>query len=97
MKPEPDPVERPPHYNTGEVECIEAIESMLSADEYRGYLRATAFAYRWRYRHKNGIEDLKKAAWYENRLLDFEIGQQGADSLKPEFNKGLEPPFNPFE
>lgn len=76
LPPETDPVERPLHYNTGAIECIEAIESMLTPDEYRGYLRATAFAYRWRYRHKNGIEDLKKAAWYENRLLEFELREK---------------------
>jgi hypothetical protein len=72
-----DVVNSPPHYNTGGIECIEAIEAMLSAEEFRGYLRATAFAYRWRYRHKNGIEDLLKARWYEDRLLAFEQDNAG--------------------
>ena len=54
------------------LECIEAMVSMLTIDEIRGYLRGNSFKYRWRYRHKNGIQDLKKAEWYEKKLLRFE-------------------------
>ena len=54
------------------LECIEAMVSMLTIDEIRGYLRGNSFKYRWRYRHKNGIQDLKKAKWYEKKLLRFE-------------------------
>jgi hypothetical protein len=63
--------------NNGDVdplnlECFEALFSMLTADEIRGYLRGNSFKYRWRYTHKNGIEDLKKAEWYEKKLLRLE-------------------------
>ena len=54
------------------LECFEALCSMLTHDEIRGYLRGNSFKYRWRYTHKNGIEDLKKAEWYEKKLLRFE-------------------------
>ena len=54
------------------LECFEAMVSMLTVDEIRGYLRGNSFKYRWRYTHKNGIEDLKKAEWYEKKLLRFE-------------------------
>lgn len=54
------------------LECIEAMVSMLTIDEIRGYLRGNSFKYRWRYTHKNGIQDLKKAKWYEKKLLRFE-------------------------
>jgi len=54
------------------LEAIEAMASMLSIDELRGYLRGNSFKYRWRYTHKNRIEDLKKAQWYENKLLKLE-------------------------
>ena len=54
------------------LECFEAMVSMLTVDEIRGYLRGNSFKYRWRYRHKNGIQDLKKAKWYENKLLRLE-------------------------
>ena len=66
-----DSVNKPSHYNNGPVECIEAIESMLSSEEYIGYLRGNSLKYRWRFRYKNGIEDLRKARWYEERLIKF--------------------------
>ena len=66
-----DSVNRAAHYNNGPVECIEAIESMLTSEEYIGYLRGNSLKYRWRFRYKNGIEDLRKARWYEERLIKF--------------------------
>ena len=64
-----DIVNSPKHYNTGEIECIDSIEAMLTKEEFIGYLRGNSHKYRWRFRYKNGIEDLKKAEWYENKLL----------------------------
>ena len=54
------------------LECFEAMASMLTVDEMRGYLRGNSFKYRWRYTHKNGTEDLRKANWYEKKLLQLE-------------------------
>ena len=64
-----DVVQRPAHYNAGDIECIVAMQSMLTPEEFRGYLRGNSFKYRWRYPDKNGIEDLLKAEWYETKLL----------------------------
>ena len=64
-------VHSPKHYNQGHTECIDAIEAMLSDEEYMGYLRGNSMKYRWRFRYKNGIEDLNKAEWYEKRLVKF--------------------------
>ena len=64
-----DKVNHPEHYNQGTIECIDAIEAMLSQEEFVGYLRGNSLKYRWRFRYKNGIEDLRKAEWYEKRLL----------------------------
>jgi len=70
-------VDHPPHYNNGSVECIEAIEAMLTPDEFIGYLRGNSLKYRWRFRYKNKpIEDLRKARWYEERLLQFLMENQ---------------------
>jgi len=70
-------VDHPPHYNNGHVECIEAIEAMLTPDEFIGYLRGNSLKYRWRFRYKNKpIEDLRKARWYEERLLKFLMENQ---------------------
>ena len=64
-----DVVNKPKHYNQGTIECIDAIEAMLTHEEFVGYLRGNSLKYRWRFRFKNGKEDLLKAEWYERRLL----------------------------
>jgi hypothetical protein len=61
-------VNSPAHYNNGKIECIDAIESMLTRDEFIGFLRGNILKYQWRYNLKNGIEDMEKAEWYFNRL-----------------------------
>ena len=67
-----DPVHKPEHYNNGGMECIEAIQGMLTHDEYIGYLRGNALKYQWRFRYKKKpIEDLRKARWYEERLITY--------------------------
>jgi len=67
-----DSVSKPEHYNSGGIECIDAIEGMLNHDEYIGYLRGNSLKYRWRYRYKGKpIEDLRKAEWYEERLMNY--------------------------
>ena len=72
-------VDNPPHYNNGGIECIEAIEAMLSKDEYIGYLRGNALKYMWRFRYKSKpFEDLRKARWYEERLMKFLLDNQDA-------------------
>ena len=40
-----DNVNRPPHYRQGSVECIEAIKSALTREEFKGYLKAAAIKY----------------------------------------------------
>ena len=68
-----DKVNHPAHYTQGAVECIEAIKASMTASEFRGYLKGNAMKYMWRYQHKGGVEDLKKARWYLDRLIeDFE-------------------------
>ena len=64
-----DAVNGPRHYNNGDVECIDAMEAMLNEEEFIGYLRGNSFKYRWRYTYKDGEQDLKKARWYEDKLL----------------------------
>lgn len=75
-KPVADPVNHPPHYTQGKVESIDAIESALGEEGFKGFLAGNAMKYIHRYRHKNGIEDLKKAKWYLNRLIDTIEGNE---------------------
>ena len=65
-----DTVNKPPHYNTGKLECIDAIEASMSYSEFNGYLKGNALKYLWRYNYKGKpIEDLQKAQWYLNKLI----------------------------
>ena len=64
-----DMVNSPPHYNKSGIECIEAIKAM-TGDGFQFYLQGNIMKYLWRYRYKNGVEDLKKAKWYLSELID---------------------------
>ena len=66
---EEDMVNNPPHYNKAGVECIEAIRA-ATGDGYEYYLQGNIMKYLWRYRYKNGTEDLKKARWYLDKLVE---------------------------
>lgn len=63
-------VSHPTHYTTGGVECIDAIESAISGitDPVEAYLTASAMKYLWRWKYKNGLEDLEKAQFFISRL-----------------------------
>ena len=65
----PDMVNSPPHYNQAGIECIDAIEA-ATGDGYEYYLQGNIMKYLWRYRYKNGVEDLKKAQWYLEKLIE---------------------------
>ena len=72
LKPKNDMVNSPPHYNKAGIECINAIQA-ATGDGYEYYLQGNIIKYLWRYRYKNGVEDLKKAQWYLNELIE-EVG-----------------------
>jgi hypothetical protein len=65
-----DNVEKPAHYNQSGIECIQAIEASMTSDQFCGYLKGNTQKYIWRYENKNKIEDLKKAQWYLNKLIE---------------------------
>lgn len=60
------------HYDKYEIKPIDAMRDWLSDEEYRGALRFNFFKYAIRYQDKNGLEDLKKADWYLQELIEFE-------------------------
>lgn len=67
-----DAVHHPPHYTTGEIECIDAIAAALSPEEFRGYCKGNAIKYVWREGKKgDGDEDLSKARWYLTRATEI--------------------------
>ena len=66
-----DVVNHPNHYTNGNIECIDAIQASMSIEAFAGFLKGNIIKYMWRYEHKNGIEDLKKAQWYQKKLIEL--------------------------
>jgi len=67
-------VNHPPHYNQGSIECIAAIESMLTPEEFVGFLKGTIVRYQWRMGAKPGedmLNDVRKCQWYVNTLVEY--------------------------
>ena len=68
-----DMVNKPPHYNSAAIECIDAMEAMAEGakvNPHAAYCWQNAFKYLWRWPYKNGLEDLKKCRWYLDRLIN---------------------------
>lgn len=66
-----DPVNSPSHYASGDIECIDAIKASMTHEAFLGYLKGNIQKYMWRYEKKiNPLEDVKKARWYMNKLVD---------------------------
>ena len=65
-----DNVNHPTHYTQGKIECIEAIaEATKQLHGIEAVATANVIKYVWRWKSKNGIEDLQKAQWYLNHLI----------------------------
>lgn len=68
--PTHDAVERPQHYTRGKIECIDALEAATEGlTGAEAGLAWSALKYLWRWKWKNGLEDLRKARWYLDRLI----------------------------
>ena len=74
-----DMVNNPAHYNKSGIECVDAIAA-ATGEGFEYYLQGNILKYLWRYRYKNGSEDLKKAQWYLNRLISEVEGYYDGDS-----------------
>lgn len=65
---EHDAVSHPSHYTSGVIECIDCIKAALG-EKFIGFLIGNVIKYTYRYKDKNGAEDLKKARWYIDRAI----------------------------
>lgn len=64
-----DNVNHPSHYTQGGIECIDALKAAtVGLTGIEAVCTANAIKYLWRWKHKNGIEDIEKAIWYLERL-----------------------------
>lgn len=66
--PEHDAVSHPSHYTSGGIECIDCIKAALG-ENFMGFLIGNVIKYTYRYKDKNGVEDLEKARWYIDRAI----------------------------
>tara|TARA_R110000824_G_scaffold67749_4_gene175387 strand:+ start:68 stop:349 length:282 start_codon:yes stop_codon:yes gene_type:complete len=76
-----DMVEHPPHYNKASIECIDAMKAMAKGsyvNPHEAYCWQNSFKYLWRWPYKSGLEDLRKARWYLDRLIK-EVEEDGED------------------
>ena len=68
---ETDNVNHPQHYTSGcGFECIDILKMVLSDDEFEGFCIGNAIKYIWRHQLKGGMEDIRKARWYLDTILE---------------------------
>lgn len=66
--PQDDPVNHPAHYTYGGIECIDYIFALGLGENF---CKGNAIKYISRAGHKdNKVQDLKKAVWYINKLIE---------------------------
>ena len=62
----------PDHYkNSTSLECIEAMQVAFGREVTLHFCLCNTYKYVWRWRNKNGKEDLEKANWYVEKGLDI--------------------------
>jgi hypothetical protein len=71
-----DMVNQPNHYTAGGIEVFDYLEAKLSAEALEGYFTGNVIKYISRYKHKNGVEDLKKAQVYLGKLIEKLEGEK---------------------
>lgn len=65
-----DMVNHPSHYIQGGIELFDVLKAFLTPEELRGHCIATITAYLLRARNKGGDEDIRKAKWYMDNLVE---------------------------
>lgn len=78
-----DNINHPDHYKTENgletIDVIEAFTEGLQGGEATNTGNILKYMCRWK--KKNGLEDLKKAQWYLNRLIDLVESRQEKEML----------------
>ena len=72
MKKNFDPVNSPEHYTSGKFECIDVMEDVFGEEAVKDFCICNAFKYLYRFKKKNGVEDIKKARWYIDHYIKIE-------------------------
>ena len=78
-KKENDKVNNPSHYTYGKWEVIDILRGMLTPEQLEGFLLGNVLKYTFRYSHKNGSEDLRKAGVYLGWLTELVASWEQGD------------------
>ncbi len=66
-----DIVNHPSHYETGKYECFDVMLETMGVESVMDYCICNAMKYIYRYKRKNGVEDIRKAKWYIDKYLEL--------------------------
>lgn len=84
-------VNHPARYNKGDIECIDAIKAATcNLTGIDAVCTANAIKYLWRWKEKNGLEDLEKAMWYIRRLKQEHEHEDRAEDVCPSKKGGID-------
>lgn len=67
-----DTVNHPEHYTQSKHECIDEMITLFGLNAVIGFCKCNIHKYRYRANQKGGDEDLKKADWYMDKLIELE-------------------------
>ena len=67
-----DPVNNPEHYTSGKYEPILIMEDVYGIEAVKNFCICNAFKYIFRFKKKNGLQDIKKARWYIDHYISLE-------------------------
>ena len=72
-------INHPDHYNTESFECIDVMEEVFGKESVKNFCKLNAFKYLWRADEKDGMDDLRKARWYLERIQSLEAEEDEPD------------------
>lgn len=93
VKPIIDNVNQPSHYLQCSLECIDAMVMAFGVEMVYDFCICNAWKYMWRYKNKNGVEDVKKARFYINKaksLIDYKFEWENIEQILTKIEKELE-------
>lgn len=76
-----DAVDKPEHYHKNGLDPLTVMGQTFTREEYVGFAKGNVLKYVMRYKEKNGLEDLKKARFYLEELIEWESVGDGSASI----------------
>lgn len=71
-----DVINKPNHYHVGGFDIYEIMQAKLTPEEYQGFCKGNILKYTLREALKGGLQDLKKARFNSDRLIESREGKK---------------------